>query len=163
MVLTKEAKAAIKRVVDSLNTDILLFNAPIERPTDVRMIRHFEERKCRPNRSKNCDLSTLGSLISDYPSHGFVIDRAEAGKLFRNVRDCTPEEVVMLREIGGQAHVLADIPNIQFITDDITEEPSHASVEEVLERPATEGVDKETASRIPSNGDAGATATTPVG
>jgi hypothetical protein len=317
MALTAEAKNAVKRVAETLCADILLFNAPIERPSDMRMIRRFESRKCRPNvfmilvtaggdpdaayrisrclqnhyekviccvssvcksagtlillgahelvfgehgeigpldiqmakkddlwesesgltvmtalnalhenaqdafdhflvalttrsggritvrtasevaakltqalyspiseqidpihlgeiyrsmsiadhygrrlisRSKNCDLSTLGSLISDYPSHGFVIDGTEASTLFKNVRNCSPDETILLREIGGSAHILSELPTVKFITDDI-EETSNETLQEVLERPTTAGIDTEAAGHVPSNGDATAAAT----
>lgn len=322
MAVPAEVKTAIKHVSDTLCADILLFNAPIERPADMRMIRRFESRKCRPNvfmilvtsggdpdaayrisrclqnhyekficcvssicksagtlillgahelvfgehgeigpldiqmakkddlwesesgltvmtalnalhenaqdafdhflvalttrsggritvrtasevsakltealyspiseqidpihlgeiyrsmaiadhygrrlisQSKNCDLSTLSSLISDYPSQGFVIDGAEAKTLFKNVRNCSPEETALLREIGGSAHVLAQLPIIKFITDDITEETSNEAVQEVLERPTVTGVDTEEASHVPQNGDAEAATTTAAG
>jgi len=67
----------------------------------------------------------------------------------------------MLHAIGSPAHILADIPNVKFITDEIEQKRDEVP-QEVLERPETVGVDAEAASRIPSNGDAGA-ATIPAG
>jgi hypothetical protein len=40
---------------------------------------------------------TLGTLVNKYPSHGFVIDREEAAKLFHKVREPSAEEEAILR------------------------------------------------------------------
>ena len=40
-------------------------------------------------------------LIAGYPSHSFVIDQAEAGQLFKNVRGLDETESMMAREHGG--------------------------------------------------------------
>ncbi len=42
--------------------------------------------------SSNLKPDALSSLIGDYPSHGFVIDRKEAGELFHRVSHLTDEE-----------------------------------------------------------------------
>ncbi len=44
-----EATAIMRRIVDAANTDILMFNAPIERPRDRRIIKWLTTRQCRPN------------------------------------------------------------------------------------------------------------------
>jgi hypothetical protein len=44
-----EATEIMKRIVPAADTDILIFNAPIERPRDRRIIRSLATRQCRPN------------------------------------------------------------------------------------------------------------------
>ncbi len=51
----------------------------------------------------NISAESLQSLISDYPSHGFVIDREEAKGLFRNVRVPNKEEQNLIDALGNKA------------------------------------------------------------
>jgi hypothetical protein len=46
--------------------------------------------------SLNLQDESLTRLVEGYPSHGFVIDRDEAGELFFHVRDATAEEKALL-------------------------------------------------------------------
>lgn len=108
-------------------------------------------------KSKNCDSNALHNLISAYPSHGFVIDGAEAISLFRNIRSCSPDEAELLHELGNEALVLSEQPILKFISDGI-EEKSDELAKEVLERPGTTGVATEATGDVPSNGH-GSTAT----
>lgn len=101
--------------------------------------------------AKNCDSNTLDRLISGYPSHGFVIDGAEASTLFRNVRDCSPDEAELLHELGNSAHILSEQPFVKFISDEI-EEKADESTKEVLERSGITGVASEATSDVPTNG-----------
>jgi hypothetical protein len=39
----------MRRIVDAQDADILVFNAPIQRPRDSKMISRFQGRRCRPN------------------------------------------------------------------------------------------------------------------
>ncbi len=43
--------------------------------------------------SQNCKPGALESLTSNYPSHGFIIDRRQADLLFRHVRSPSPAEI----------------------------------------------------------------------
>ncbi len=47
----------------------------------------------------NVKEGTLGTLVNKYPSHGFVIDREEASKLFHKVREPSDEEVAILQAL----------------------------------------------------------------
>ena len=49
MAWSAEATAIMRRMVVASDTDILMFNAPIERPRDRRIIKLLSARKCRPN------------------------------------------------------------------------------------------------------------------
>lgn len=51
--------------------------------------------------TKNLRRDSLRRLIVSYPSHGFVIDRKEAGTLFKNVREPTPPEVELVELLGA--------------------------------------------------------------
>jgi len=42
----------------------------------------------------------LEHLISHYPSHGFIIDQGEAKKIFKNVRDFSPDEAMLIKHLG---------------------------------------------------------------
>jgi hypothetical protein len=85
------------------------------------------------------------------PSHGFVIDGAEALTLFRNIRDCSPDEAELLHELGNSAHILSDQPFVKFISDEI-EEKADENTKGVLERPGIAGAVEEATSDVPSNG-----------
>lgn len=67
----------------------------------MRIAKEYAER-LSPN--KNLKEGTLEKLLVGYPSHGFVIDRGEAKRIFRNVQNPTGE----LRELGNIFRPLAD-------------------------------------------------------
>ncbi len=51
----------------------------------------------------NIDLEQLNSLLTAYPSHGFVIDRLEAESLFKAIREPTVEEAKLASLLGSLA------------------------------------------------------------
>lgn len=101
-------------------------------------------------KGKNCDNGALRRLISDYPSHGFVIDSAEASNLFKNVRHCNQDELTLLAELGSMARILSDTPLVKFISDEIEDQPS-VNEKNVLERPGIEGPPAAAAENVPGN------------
>ena len=110
------------------------------------------------SRSENFDVDTLKSLISDYPSHGFVIDKCEAKDKFKNVRECTDDELALFEDLGNYALVPSASPWVKFISDDISEEDTaHAETEPttILEQHATNGASKEAATGVPLEGESG--------
>ena len=52
---------------------------------------------------RNIALEELERITSEYPSHGFVIDRREASLLFNEVREPTSEESKLAQELDGIA------------------------------------------------------------
>jgi len=52
---------------------------------------------------KNISEEYLESLISSYPAHGFVIDRAEASSLFTRVREPNEQEQRLIEALGTSA------------------------------------------------------------
>ena len=108
-------------------------------------------------KSKNFDKDTLDSLISDYPSHGFVIDKEEAAERFKLVRACTEDETILIEELGDYALFPADKPWVRFISDDVeeTEDDTTANQETVLEQPGVDGTPASASSNISPNGQAG--------
>src|SRR5580704_996417 len=54
---------------------------------------------------KNISAESLEGLISDYPAHGFVIDREEADGLFNNVREPSEAEKHLILLLGKTATV----------------------------------------------------------
>jgi Serine dehydrogenase proteinase len=107
-------------------------------------------------KSDICEVESLNSLISGYASHGFVIDRAEAKKVFKadKVRDCTPDEMALIEDLGNYALIqLTASPWVRFISDDILEEEAiDATANAVLERPATAGPPPQADGNVPTNG-----------
>lgn len=68
--------------------------------------------------------ASLKSLVLDYPSHGFVIDRKEATKLFKNVRAPADLEQIVIDELydlcknpGSQNPIVTIISNQPLDTD----------------------------------------------
>lgn len=51
-------------------------------------------------KSKNAKDGTINHLTNGYPSHDFVIDRNEAGSLFKNVRSPNEEEARLIELLG---------------------------------------------------------------
>ncbi len=58
---------------------------------------HYGELLLREGR--NITPESLAVITSEYPSHGFVIDRAEAETLFHKVREPSPEEAELARAL----------------------------------------------------------------
>jgi hypothetical protein len=54
----------------------------------INIARAYGDKLGLPNVKTNA----VDTLVNNYPSHGFVIDRDEAAKLFKSVQDLTPEE-----------------------------------------------------------------------
>jgi hypothetical protein len=54
----------------------------------INIARAYGDKLGLPNVKSNA----VDELVNAYPSHGFVIDRDEVGKLFKSVQDLTPEE-----------------------------------------------------------------------
>lgn len=109
-------------------------------------------------RGKNFDEEKLKSLISDYPSHGFVIDQEEAGNIFKRVRACTADELALIEELGSTAVAPSDTAWVKFISDDIVEEDAANAAEEarrILEQSQAGGVDAPPEGHVPPNGQAG--------
>jgi hypothetical protein len=69
-----------------------------EMDRQVRIALEYGERLTAGQR-RNVKDSTLAKLVSSYPSHGFVIDRAEAKELFRRVRPPSAEEIALAESI----------------------------------------------------------------
>lgn len=49
---------------------------------------------------QNCRAGALESLTGSYPSHGFIIDRLQAGRLFNHVRAPSPSETALAVCLG---------------------------------------------------------------
>jgi hypothetical protein len=60
----------------------------------------------------NLAQEALDHLISDYPSHAFAIDKQEARKLFKNIREPNPLELMIMHYLGSQAIVPADTTDL---------------------------------------------------
>lgn len=64
-------------------------------------------------------------LASDYPSHGFVIDRAEAQRFFYNVDEPDADELRLASELGELALEQQDISGsrlFEFLSNEVPEE-----------------------------------------
>ena len=58
---------------------------------------------------QNIEESALDFILSEYPSHSFVIDRKEASMLFKNVREPTSTEKKLEDTLGNQARLPQNI------------------------------------------------------
>lgn len=118
-------------------------------------------------KGKNLDTKALNDLISNYPSHGFVIDYEEAKEKFKNVRECTEDEQSLVNELGDIAQIPQpeNSPVVTYLSEEVAvaeEAPSHDAGQQnaaVLEQPGTPGVVTKAPSNIPQDGQVG-TATT---
>lgn len=114
---------------------------------------------------QNIDEDGVERLISQYPTHGFVIDRAEAEGLFKVVRKPTPNEAHLIKCLG----VLATEPQDEiemvheFLSGEVNEnggedvgsEKNAGAGDDAPARASREGFGRE-------NGDAGKVATEPA-
>lgn len=152
--LTQALYAPISEQIDPIHMGEVKRSMAIAREYGERLI----------YKSEICDREELGRLISGYPSHGFVIDKAEAKGLFKKgkVRDCTPDELALLDDLEGYALIpRGDSPWVRFISDDILEEEStHAAAgsQAVLEQPAAAGASAETNGNVSPDSQVGAAA-----
>jgi hypothetical protein len=74
--------------------------------------------------SKNFSLETLDRIVSGYPSHGFVIDRAEMSQLFLNTRHATKKERALVELLGQLAYEPVDAedgPYVEFLNEELKE------------------------------------------
>jgi hypothetical protein len=68
--------------------------------------------------SGNLQDGALQQLVHGYPSHGFVIDRREAGELFFHVRDASEQERALLKLLRGAVrNPSADDPVIGILSE----------------------------------------------
>jgi len=86
-------------------------------------------------KSRNLTAEGLERLISEYPSHSFVIDRAEAATIFRNVRECTPDERSLMEAMEETAQLPSERPLIQYLSDEPTETDQNAISTSPIETP----------------------------
>jgi hypothetical protein len=79
---------------------------PLQLGEAVRAMSIGNEYGKRLNKvSKNLRPRALERLVSEYPDHGFVIDRAEAESLFYHVRDATADEATLCRHIEAYCDI----------------------------------------------------------
>lgn len=67
-------------------------------------------------RPRNLKLNALENLLMGYPSHGFVIDRAEAQHLFKSVSSPTEPQAALLNDLGRFALVPDASPSFELFT-----------------------------------------------
>jgi hypothetical protein len=74
---------------------------------------------------KNLTSDKLDGLISDYPSHSFVIDRIEAGKIFKTVREANGDEQALFDMWGSIVIGPMRNPFVRFLSDELPEVKSN--------------------------------------
>ena len=125
----------------------------------MAIAKEYGDRLMAKSENFESPADTLKSLISGYPSHGFVIDREEAAKKFKNVRECTVDELALLEDFGLYSLVPNALsPWVKFVSDDILEEEAANAVTEgttVLEQPGATGTPAPTTTSIPTDGQEG--------
>ena len=75
--------------------------------------------------SKNLQEKALDTLVNDYPSHGFVIDKKEAGEIFNRVRDANEIEIELIQLFGGAVRSPSPREPILFNVSDWKTEVQH--------------------------------------
>jgi hypothetical protein len=65
---------------------------------DLAIARDYGERLIE--HGKNADYETVRTLVEDYPSHRFIIDRSEAGQLFNRVPEPTDNVFQLITTLG---------------------------------------------------------------
>ncbi|ARV19169.1 hypothetical protein AEP_02242 [Curvibacter sp. AEP1-3] len=81
-------------------------------------------------RGKNLKQNALQRLGVAYPSHGFVIDRREAERLFTHVRTPSDLEIELAAGVGVYASIPCDTPLVQFlnpVVKEVKNDPSNAA------------------------------------
>lgn len=73
-------------------------------------------------KGQNFTPDKLDELISQYPSHGFVIDRLEAEKIFKHVREADSAEQSLLELLGIMAISPSSIQFVRFLSKELPEE-----------------------------------------
>ena len=79
------------------------------RARDMKICEHYAKNLNIGNLKND----SLRKLISEYPSHSFVIDYSDAEELFETVRQTTKEENELLSKIPFDIHFSLDIPKIE--------------------------------------------------
>ena len=77
------------------------------------------------SRSSNLKENALNRLTTDYPSHGFVIDRHQAEKLFVNVRRPNQNEerlLILLGPVAVNPTPQSSAPQIAFLNPEVPEQ-----------------------------------------
>lgn len=72
-----------------------------------------------------CNITDEGlrKIVTDYPSHGYVIDRAEATRLFESVQEPSTEEVLLVEALGDLAleplRLPSSEPLLEFLSTEL--------------------------------------------
>lgn len=147
--LTEALYSPISQQMDPIHIGEVYRSMAIAREYGIRLMK----------KSQNFDLDDLNDLISDYPSHGFVIDMEEAIEKFHKVRPCTEDERILIHELGAMGHIPSTAPLVEYIS----ESPTGAQHVEppkgppILEQARDAGIAAQTpGGSIPTNGQAGA-------
>ena len=96
-------------------------------------------------KGENCKQNTLDTLTTQYPSHSFIIDRLQAEDLFNNVREPSPSEAELARQLGVEAlkpRGQKNEPLLAFLNVELVrEQDSHENTKEerVVSTPKSNG------------------------
>ncbi len=108
------------------------------------------------NQSGNISPTALDFIMSEYPSHGFVIDRQEAEQLFENVREPSDLESLLASKLGDRAltpghfHMHEGRSPFSFLSEELPETERPDSKDDKDARPREpEGTGLESAAEEP--------------
>ena len=160
-IATQIVTGVLAPVYSQINPDVL--------GSDLRNLRVATEYGNRlANYGKNANFDTVSKLVSDYPSHDFIIDAAEARTLFQFVPPPTPAMGHLVLKIGAPAfseqaqHIVyrADLLPLQSTNQDPAHDQSKASTQpEAESRDRGAGLDAARGGNRTSNGTTAAAAT----
>jgi len=107
--VTKSGRAISTKTASDISSQLVRGNCtPVAAQIDPYRVGEIERQmtiaKAYGDRLEKGNLKTgaLERLINDYPSHGFVIDAAEAAELFKSVSALDPAEQALVDEIQGR-------------------------------------------------------------
>lgn len=118
--------------------------------------------------SQNSDDTNLARLVSDYPSHSFVIDRREAEQRFRNVRPPNEDEILLAYGLGRYCRTPRDSDGdgFEFVNDTAEaqiENRAHAQNNDIEENPVNQPIDKQNSTDTAEGGITSGSDDQPVG
>ena len=95
---------------------------------EVRVASSYGERLLRVG--GNITEVSLHRLITDYPSHAFVIDRSEASQLFERVREPSSTESDLARCLGPYAEPPMWRSSVEFLSEERTSPNGEGTIAE---------------------------------
>ncbi len=117
IVSLRTAMKAASQMISALYGPVFARFNPEDVGARARAMRIGEEYAIRLNsKSMNLKEEFVQELSRSYPSHGFVIDFAEAERMFNNVRRANKSEIETIKLLGKVARFPSPEPQMKFLS-----------------------------------------------